>query len=269
METSQTKQFSTKLNQNSDLGAEINTFPVRYLSYKRVVGTALGTSIILAATSFLTLGFYELVMAVRLHGRAVILQHAPSLILLLASLPIGVVILAFTAINWNNHLTLFDHGLVLRRGLRKRVWIWEATTRLDTRITHIKFGGSIIDVRVWLILGKPQDTLILRNQYEDMSNLVQMIRLRLLPCLVEQAFESLRQNHPIKFTKGLSATRQGIEVNGTLYFWNQIDAPMIKNRKLTLRESQSQVKVVHENLNKITNLDLLLYLLNYPPRPTG
>jgi hypothetical protein len=269
METPQTKQFSTKASQTQDLGAEIYSFPVRNLSYKHVIGTTLGTSIILAAISFFTLGFYELVMAVRLHGRAMVLLHAPPLILLLASLPVGVIILAVTAINWNNHLTLFDQGLVERRGLRTRIWTWEETNRLDTRITHIKFGGSIIDMRVCLILGKPRDTLLMRNHYEDMSHLIQQIRVRVLPYLVEQTSERLNKNHPIEFTKNLLATRQGVEVNGKSFFWNQIEKPIIKNRKLILRESQSQQKVFHVNLKRITNLDLLIYLFNHPPRPIG
>lgn len=269
METPLTKQFSTKADQTQALGAKINSFPAQNLSYKRVIGTALGTSIILAAFGFFIPGFYEFVMAVRLHGRAVVMVHAPSLILLLACLPVGIAILAFTAINWNNHLELFDYGLVFYRGLRKRIWTWEGTTRLDTRITHIKFGGSIINIRVSLILGKSQDNLTLRNQYEDMSDLVHQIRVLVLPYLVAWASERLNQNHSIEFAKNFLATRKGIEIKGESFSWNQIEMPIIKHRKLTFYDSRSQQKLFQENLNQIINLDLLIYLFNYPPDPTG
>ncbi len=255
----------TKLNQDHNLGPEIASYPTRNRTYQRVVGTTLGTSIILAALSYFTLGLYELVSAVRLHGRAMVLPHAPSLILMLAFLPVGVVILLITAANWDNHITLYERGLLLQRWLRQRVWTWETTTRLDTHITHIKFGGSIIDIRVRFILGNPQETLVIRNQYEDMAEVIQKVRAILLPRLVNWAISRFDHNQAVNFSPSLSATRQGFVINGDRYAWRQIEAPIVKNHKLILRKAQDHEKVFQGRVKQISNLDLLIFLVNNPP----
>lgn len=259
------RKNKTKTKEFVELGAEIGTYPVRNQSYKRVIGTTLGTSIILAAVIFFTLGFYDLVMAVRLHGRAMVLLHAPSLVLMLAFLPIGVVILLYTALNWDNHITLFERGLILKQGIRTKMWIWEGTTRLDTHITHIKFGGSIIDIRVRFILGNPQETLTTRNKYEEMSTIIQEVRARVLPLLAKWASQRMKKGQTIEFSNKLIASKQSLIINGEPFNWNQIDAPIIKNRQLILQESKNHQNVFQTRLNQITNLDLLISLLNHPP----
>lgn len=268
MGTLHSMQANQTANQTHDLGAEIAIYPTRNRAYKRLIGVAFGCLIILVAIFFFTLRFSELVMTVRLHGRAMVLLHAPSLILLLACIPIGATTLFLTAVNWGNHLALFDHGFFLQHGLRKRTWYWESTTRLDTRVTHIKFGGSIVDIRIRLILGNPHETLLIRNQYEEMAALVQKIRTLLLPVLSEWAIKSLNQHKTIKFQKGLVGTRQGLDINGDLINWKKINSPIIKNRKVILQKTQDQEKLFQGNINQISNLDLLVFLLKGSPGTT-
>jgi hypothetical protein len=269
METSHTKQNDISNNLMNDLGAEIETYPIRNRTYKRVVGTALGTSIILGSVSYFTMAFFELVMAVQLHGRAMVLLHASPLILMLAFLPLGVIILLHTAVNWDNRLQLFERGIFLQRGLRKQIWAWVGTTRLDTHITHIKFGGSIIDIRVRFILGSSTEMLVIHNQYEDMSAIIHEVRARVLPIMVERATEILNQGRSIEFSKKLSANLRGLLINGDVFPWNQLEPPIIKNRKLVLRENKNQEKVLQSNIEKITNLDLLVFMLNHSPGLTA
>jgi hypothetical protein len=258
-------QTSQITDQTHDLGAEIASYPTQNRAYKRLIGAAFGCLIILAAIFFFMLRFSELVMAIRVHGRAIVLLHAPSLILLFACVPIGAAILFLTAVNWDNHLALFDRGLILYHGLRKQTWHWESTTRLDTRITHIKFGGSIVNIRSRIILGNPHETLKIRYQYEKMEELVQKIRTILLPTLAAWAAKCLSQQKTIKFHERLVGTRQGLEIKGDLINWKKLPLPIIKNRKVILQQSQDKEKLFQGNINQISNLDLLVFLLKESP----
>ncbi len=266
METSHTTQTRKESLKTKDLGTEITVFPMRNQSLNRWIGFSLGCLLILASIVFSALRFTEIVMSVRVHGRAIILLHAPYLLISLTGLPLGAIILFLRAVNWDNHLTLHDRGLILRQGLTERTWYWASTTRLDTRITHIKFGGGIVNIRIHLTLGNPDETLVIRNRYEDMPTLVQKVRSILLPILAQWAEERFIQNKQIKFHKALLATGEGLEIKGDQISWENIDFPGIKNQQLILNKKPDREKLFQSNLNKITNLDLLIYLIKNPPK---
>ncbi|MFW5713649.1 MAG: DUF6585 family protein [Brevefilum sp.] len=254
MGTSQSALGNIKSSQISDLGTEIATYPSWNQNHKRVIGLAFGCSIILASFFFIILRLSFMATAVRLHGRAAVLLHAPSLMLLIAFLPIGIVILLATIWNWNNHLALYEGGFIIHTGLRKKIWRWDWTTRLDTRIMHIKFGGNIIEVLIRLIVGNPKRTLVIRNQYKSMSDLLQRIRTKTLPLLAEWAQEQLKQNIHLEFHKEIVAVKAGLEVKGQLVEWQEIAHPRYTNKKIILNRIQDQDKIIEVNLNKITNL---------------
>ena len=265
METFQSAQANEKTSPVAELGQEIATFHSRNQTSLRVIGLAFGISIILAASGFFILRFSEMVTAIRLHSRAIILHHAPSLLLLLACIPLGVLILLITGINWNNHLTLYEGGFIRSWGLRKKTWYWQSTTRLDTRITHIKLGANIINMRIKLLMANQNENLVIRNRYRPMQDLIHQIRSILVPILWKQALGQLARNESVSFHKGLVATWLGLEIRGVQVPWHLIDTAIIKNHKLILQGVQEIEKLIQVNLNQINNLDLLLFLLNNPP----
>ena len=171
MTTTQKAQQELNTNLEPDIGEKITDYPAGNQVRFSVIGTAFGCSTVLGAIVFFSLRFSEMVTAIRIHGRAIVLLHAPALLLLLLCLPLGVLILVVTGINWNNHLALHERGLIRRWGVSKKIWIWQATDRLDTRITHIKFGGNIVDIRIHLLLENPHDRFVIQNQYRDMPDL--------------------------------------------------------------------------------------------------
>ena len=265
MATSQKAQKMIHPPLEADLGQEIAVYQAGNQVRFRVIGTAFGTSIILAALVFFTLRFSEMVTAIRLHGRAIVLLHAPALLILLLCLPLGVMILFVTGINWDNHLTLYERGLRRKWGLSTKSWTGAATTRLDTHIIHIKFGGNIVDIRIDLILENPHETLVIHNQYRDMADLIDRLRGILIPILRAAALREMANHQKVVFHHALAATLQGLEIDGNLFTWQQIDSPFIKNQKLILQNRQTNEKLIQINLKKITNLDLLLNLLTVPP----
>ena len=265
MDSNQSAQAHLRLPPENPVGQVIADFPARHQTYLRVIGITLGVSILLAASVFFVFRFAAAVMAVQLHGRAIILLHVPSLLLLLACLPLGAFVLVMTAINWNNGLTLYEHGLMKKQGLQKRTWLWPSTNRLDTRITHIKFGGNIVNIRVKLTIGSPQSQLVIRNRYRDMPDLVQKIRTILIPILSSWAQQQFHQNTSIEFHKDLTATWQGLQTKGHQLPWQLVDEPKIRRRKLVLGETPESDKFFIVSLNQITNLDLLLFLIHNPP----
>jgi len=268
MGPSQSNQGKKDADHKQGLGPEIAKFSACNQHSKRVIGLASGGLTILVSIIFFILRFSEMITTVSVHGRAVFLLHAPALILWLALFPLGMIILLITGLNWNNHLTLYERGLAVHRGLRKRIWYWERTTRLDTRITHIKFGGNIVDIRIKLILGNPHEMLVIRNRFTPMSDLVQLIRSKLLPILAEWAEDQLHQNKPLVFHTGLVAVKTGLEIHGRKMRWGAIEGPKLKGKKLILLKSQAKEKLFQVNVNEITNLDLLVYLIKYPPKTT-
>ncbi len=254
-------QANSESNHRQDLGTVIKSFPARYQTLNRVIGISLGCMLILASISFFALRFSDMATGIRAHGRAVILLHAPALIVLLAFLPVGVLVLLITAIHWDNHLTLFEEGLVLRRGRKQKVCEWKQTTRLDTRITHIKFGGSIVDIRIKLLLGNTHDKLVVHNWFEDMSEIVQDVRTTLLPILVEWAKGQFKHKKTIEFHRNLVGNQDSLKIKGEPFGWREFDLPKIKNQKITLYGNQEHNKLFQADLEKIANLDLLVVLL--------
>ena len=93
---------------SKSLGDEFISYPMNNRSYKRVIGTAFGTSLILGSLSFFTLGLFEMLIAVNRHGRALVLPQIPSLLMMLAFSVLGEVIHILTAITWTNHITIYD-----------------------------------------------------------------------------------------------------------------------------------------------------------------
>lgn len=253
----------TQKSYSSDFGTSLETFPIQNQIFKRWFWLLFGILVTLIAISLSLNQLSTILTTVRIHGRAVILIHAPYLLFLFFTiLPIGLIILVETFLHWSNRLILFEKGLVVYQGARKRKWHWQSTTLLDTRITHIRFGGSIIDTRIKFVLGNQKETLKITDRYKSMENLIQRVRSLLLPILSEWAVNHSNNDGPVRFSNDLSLSENGLMIKDTEISWDVLASPEIKNQRLYLYELISHNKIYQRKIKKIKNLDLLIYLLN-------
>ena len=163
-------------------------------------------------------------------------------------------------------MILGENELIEHNGKKQRVWVYEETQRLDTAITNIQFGGSIVGTRVKLLLEDgDKRQWIIHNRFENMAELIDSIRSEILPHSYKKALQKLARDEKIVFHSDLKATKTGFEVKDQPIPWSDGLQPIQKNNHLILRAHDDEEPLFKANVKKIKNLDLLLCLFDNPP----
>jgi len=252
---------------SDSLGRCLDHYPVRNQNIKRWSLLVIGISLILFSAGFTFIRFFRIIIAIERHGRAILLNQLPVLVLLLCLvIPAGMIMIIVSRRHWSDGITLYENGLIRHNGKQKCIWSWLKTTRLDTRVVHVKFGGSVISTSIKLILEhKPTDTLIIRGHYANLNDLIETIRKFILPILYSRACKRLSDWECLEFNGNLSIIRNGIQLKDSFTPWHQLAEPVLKNGKLMLFKNPGQEKIYQASIRQINNLDLFLHLLKNPP----
>ena len=254
----------------ADLGHVVNHFPIQNHIIKRWLSLILGVLMILFALAFTINLIYQMWTAIQVHGRAILLSVLPFPTALFALMLVGgSIMLSQVRVHWSDSITLFETGLVKFTRNRVRIWPYATTHRFDSHIKQIIFGGSNVNTRMKIILeGNIHKRWVIRNDYIRMEELIHLLRLKILPGLVERARQSLADGETIKFHKGCQATQDGLNINGELSPYDQTEA-MIHNHVIKLHQKGNPGDILFKSkISNIKNLDLLLDLLKNPPNPT-
>lgn len=201
--------------------------------------------------------------AIQAHGRAIILGIFPFPILTYAAIfVVGILFVFLAKVHWWDSITLFENGLIKDQAHRVQVWYYENTERFDSSLNQILFGGSLIGLRANIVLEDDnKNRLVIRNNYIHMSDLVETLRNSVLPRLFQEAREQLLAGKTRHFNNNLHARALGLEINGELFAYDQINAE-INNRAIKLYHKESPKDPVYKSkISRIRNLDLLLDLV--------
>lgn len=255
------------LKPQSNIDPSINIFLPKDHNLKRWGMVTLGGLLILAASVFSVLLILKTYTSILRHGRAVLLNNAIRLPLVLIGIPVGVLLIQWAKKHWDDRLILNNQGLIQKIGEKERIWLWEKTENMDTLITNIQFGGSSIGTNLKLLLDDGnQGKWLLRNRYENISDLVEGIREKALPYVYKKAVQKMAQDQEINFHPGLTANKEGIRINKRLIHWADGTEPQVKNNNFIIKVKKDQEPLFKTNLKKIKNLDLLLCLFENPPK---
>jgi hypothetical protein len=246
---------------------EIRVFFPKDHNFKRWVMLISGGLLILTASLFLTLIALNIYTSVLRHGRAVLLNKITGIFpMLLILIPIGLLLILWAKNHWEDRLILNESGLVQKKGKKEQSWLWDETEKLDTIITEIRFGGSDVATRVKLLLtGTNNKKWLIRNHYENILNLVDHIREKVLPDLYHQAKQNLACDQEIEFHAGLFAGKEGLRIGDQQIPWDEQIISQVKSNKLIIKDQENQEPLFKTKLKKIKNLDLLLCLVENPP----
>jgi hypothetical protein len=252
-----------KLNEEN----EIKVFLPKDHNFKRWGMLIFGGILILTASVFVTLIALNSYTSVLRHGRAVLLNKITAILpLVLILIPIGLLLILWVKNHWEDRLILNESGLFQKKGKKEQSWLWDETEKLDTIITEIQFGGSDVATRVKLLLtGTNNKKWLIRNHYENILNLVDHIREKVLPDLYHQAKQNLSHNQEIEFHTGLSANKEGLKIGNQQIPWDVQIISQVKSNKLIIKDQENQELLFKAKLTKIKNLDLLLCLVENPP----
>lgn len=166
----------------------------------------------------------------------------------------------------DNGITLYTKGFVLHQAIKEHIWVMEEIERLDTRIIHVKFGGSLIALRTKMILEDQQGRhCLMNNRYAQIGYLMDQLRLMILPILNNKAQQQFKRDKTINFHKNLKAVNHGLETKAASIAWDEIEAPVIIKGLFKLNNPSDQKPFFTSKMSQIKNLDLLLHLINNPP----
>lgn len=254
-------------NPKQDLGQKLDHYPIQRLGLKRWSAVIIGSLLAISALLFSLIHFINTWQLIGIHGRAIVLNRfSIPLTLLGLILPLGILMIVFANFHSSDGITIYEKGLVEKRGLRERIWLWESTNRLDTRIKKVKFGGSLIALKIKVFLENHQlRRFIIQNRYAPMEDLIYQIRLNVLPLLVKKAHRQLLRGETITFHKNLTATYPGLEIKNGLLPWQELSKAEINNGQLKFYKKNNQTEIFKVNIQNIESLDLLLHLIKNPP----
>lgn len=251
------------------LEKQLACFPIRKRDVKRWTWLIAGVILVLVSIGLLLFFSLKGWTAIENHGRAVVLRFLPYVLpLLMVVFPAGVMLIIFARLHWWDAVTVYENGLLIKKGYRMVIMHWSEIEQFDTRVTNINFAGNAVNTRIKLIL-KPRNKRprIIKNKYRHMSELIRLIRAHSLPILTKSAQDQIEKGQEIHFHKELIATKNGLRVNGNVLNWTEFQKPKVKNRILSLKDKDSEEELFKANINRIENLDLLLTLMANPPSP--
>lgn len=258
-------------NQNQDLGHIIGYFPTRNYHFKRWLPLIGGILTILVAISLIINLILNTTTSIQSHGPAIVLSVVPfPLAGYLILLFVGIIIVFFSRIHWWDSITLFETGVIKEKGKSVQVWHYNNTNQFDNNITQIMFGGSIIGGRLRILMedeSKRQFTI--RNRYTRMPDLVQTLRAKVLPGLFQRARQRLSDGKEIQFNDKLKAYDKGLEVNKEIIPYDAITAKITQNSLKLHQKTNSKKLLFRSAIPKIRNLDLLLDLIENPPKQSN
>ncbi|MDT8381338.1 MAG: hypothetical protein RQ728_03660 [Brevefilum sp.] len=246
---------------------EIEVFFPKDHNLKRWGMLISGGMLILTASVFVTLIALNTYTSVLRHGRAVLLNKITAIFpMVLILIPIGLLLILWAKNHWEDQLILNESGLFQKKGKKEQSWHWDETEKLDTIITEIQFGGSSVGTRVKLLLtGTNKKKWLIRNRYENILDLVDHIREKVLPDLYHQAKQNLAHNQEIEFHTSLIASKEGLRFVDQQIPWDEQIISQVKGNNLIIKNQENQEPLFKTKLRKIKNLDLLLCLVENPP----
>ncbi len=248
--------------QKQKLGDLVDHFPVKNQKIKRWFTGGLGVLTMIASILLLAIQLVIIWSAVRTHGRAIILSKLPMpLAICTIIFLIGVLLIIRLPIHWSDGITLYKNAMIMRSGIKKRLWLWQETKRLDTRLVDIKFASTTIATKLRIVLeSEGNQRLVIRNRYHNMEALNNHIRTNILPILYQKEMQRLSQGGSISFHKNLVVFQNSLKINNNMLAWRQIEKIEVDKRYLKIyTKSNPNKPQFSTNVNKITNLDLLHY----------
>lgn len=258
---------SPPLNNRPDSESIIEIYLPKDSDLKRWGLISLGGIILFLVTLFSILLILNTYTAIQRHGRAALLNNVlPLFPLLFIGLPLGISIILWAKNHWRDRLILQNEEIIQRKGKKHKVWSFNQTQRLDTAITNINFGGSIVGTKVKLLLEDgDQKQWVIRNDYENMADLIESIRSRILPELYRKSLKKMAVGEEVTFRHDLIANKNGLVVKDQHIPWDEISDPIIKNSNLNLANQENKEIIFKSKTGKIKNLDLFQCLLENRP----
>jgi hypothetical protein len=251
----------------SPFGVFRRDFRVVKHKLKRDFRIGFGLLFVILALIALVAGFYTSWNAVRLHGRAALLQTIPlPLLIFLLGLLLGILLLSYTRRHWHDRVSIYENGLVLQKGKESTPWLWDGTACFKAEITAIKFGTGMIGEKVRLVFENAQgQKLLLPGRYEEMNSLVELVRQSLLPRMYKNTVDRMLKGESIPFTPELNAVLKGLVIREDLCRWAALNPPQLTKGALILSRIGDNKVIYKTPIKKVGNLDLLLTFLENPP----
>jgi hypothetical protein len=266
------QQF-TQESQNKDnrqaLGKEMDHFSPRHQSINRWLVVILGIILLLDASVFALISIFNLWNATQSHGRAILLALiSEPLIAVGLILPAGILLIFLAAINWQNGITLYENGLVIRRGNREKSINWDDIERFDNRITLVKFSGTTVTARSKILLeDEYQNHLMIGNKYDRMDEMIALLRRHVLPGLFMKFKRRLQHGERIQFHSDIIAVNEGLQIKRVLFPWNELKVTADKKGKIRIINLANQQELFKSKTTQIKNVDALMHLVENPPIP--
>lgn len=256
------------LKESDDLGHVIDYFPTRNYRLKRWLPLVGGVIAILAAIGLIINLFENTKTAIQAHGPAILFSVVPlPLAIYLILLFGGIIFVILARIHWWDSITLFETGLIKEKRNKVQVWYYENTERFDNEITQIMFGGSIVGGKMKIVLEDASKRQFkIRNRYTHMSDLVQALRARVLPGLFQRARQRLSNGQVLHFGEKLKASDKGLEINNEIIPYEAIVTEVAQQSLKLFKETNPKKLLYKSEFTKIRNLDLLLDLIENPPK---
>ncbi len=267
MGLSPTKQNTDETVIQPDLGQEIDHFSVSHQVFNRWLLLILGVILAIDGSLCALINIFNFWNAIQSHGRAVLLARITEpAIALLVILPLGILLIILAAINWQNGLTLYEKGLMIRKQNKEKVWLWEAITRFDNHITLVKFSGTTLTSRRKILLeDDQQNTLRIKNNYERMDDLITQLRNHILPGLFDRKCQHLQTGEKIQFHEDIMGQRQGLQIKGSFFAWHELQISVNKKGIVRIIHSTNRDELFKSKTGQIKNLDVLVHFIENPP----
>ncbi len=245
-------------------GRLIHHFPRRKNDIKRWLSLGVGLSLVLFSVVISGMTLFNSWDMVNHHGRAILLNSLPvPVILVTIALPSGFLLISLTIGNWQKGISLRSNGLVLHRGKKRKILFWEKIIRLDTNMLTVKLAGHPFRKRTQITLeDESGQVFIIKDRYEGMDQLAQMVREKLLPLLFARATKTIQKNKTLFFHPRLLGKAEGLLIRQHMFPWQAIKGPIIQNDKLIIKQRGTQKILFQEKTTRIRNLDLLRHLLS-------